>query len=262
MAFLEFGDVRQEARGHEREPVPSKLTGRDLRQFEMAFSVASATAAALRESLGEADEVVLVLDQERVPCERGNWNTAEAHGSGVAEFRVELTERETVEPEAVSLASMRLLPTRYAEDLNLDGKRTISITVVVSAEEEQALRVLLRDSDTIPVVRHGVSDAPLEMQAGAIVHSAEPDGLRKVRFHLFEPSDSRGPLALWAVIQGNVERELGAERHRTRLLVDTLVSKGVLTAEEAEAVGKPDDEAVADFLYSLSEVDDADDDWI
>lgn len=266
MTELEFGGERRSVAASVVDTVVSPLTGKTMREFTVEFRAAASEGQALRDAFGDAEEIVLVLGEERVACERGNWSTSERQGGGVLDFTARLDEQDDeIRPDSVAFAGHTLVPLSYEEELTAYGRRDIVLTAEVSEKEAREMwELFVGDRETLSVVRVGVSDEALDLEPGVFIHGKAADGVVRVRFALVGPEKDPKPvniLGLLPALLVNATRLLTAERGRSEALLDLLRDKGVLTGEEVAAIRERTGKDVPDARYGLSEVEDVDGNW-
>ena len=173
-----------------------------------------------------------------------------------ANDRVDMT------PTAVTLGDLTLHPTRYEESLDSDNKPRILMTVILDSNDTLRLRERLESNEPFEVTRHGVSDVPLVLCRDTALHSLNDDGTTKTRFALCSPSvGSSSPSGRLGPLT-NVMRLVIDERRRSNDLLRMLKEKGVLSEADVAALVAKNDEDGRKIKYAVSEVRDADADWL
>ena len=165
---------------------------------------------------------------------------------------------------SLTIGDLTMDPSRYEEDTSVFGKRSIVASVVLDEDDARRLRSLLATQKPLDVVRHGISEPPVVLTPGHMVHSRNEGGGIKTRFALVEPGQDDGlsRFEIFATTLGNAMDLLADERRRSNELLGLLVTKGVLSEDEAAGIAARDAASEADIRYALTEVADADDGWL
>jgi hypothetical protein len=226
------------------EPSPHK-TGRSLRRVSVAFNVLAdrsdeisrelASARGQGPPLSGADGLWRVL----------NSSYSYEQDDSTHRHRVELQEVE--EPPvagALEMLGLSVRTRKYEENPDVeDGILVVSALVYLEGEDDSRLEFAIRENRAttgyFPVVRTGVSDAPLDMRFGRCLWQAEGAG----RLHLLRLVDDKeadhepGP---WSRMHqpelGLALRKIAGLEDQLEALVKTLRDSGALDAHHEAAI--------------------------
>ncbi|HET8654146.1 MAG TPA: hypothetical protein VFL93_01335 [Longimicrobiaceae bacterium] len=163
-----------------------------------------------------------------------SWNSY-AESGGVHTYILLLREAEEISLEALLVGDLELHPYEYREAV-LGGGLALWAKAVGSETDLRRLRALFRERPAVPIVRHGVDEHPREMRLAAAEWSTWEDRV-KYRLVLVEGRIDEGEHSAFARVEReNSRAALGFYMNFADRLVDLMVSKGLVTRSEIDAV--------------------------
>lgn len=221
-----------------RSSEPSAHTGRDLVELHGWVTTADAEQSDwLTRTLRGIDEQS-VRAQDAAGEFAGKWQlswNSYAESAGLHTYTLILREHEELTLDTLLVAGEELRPYEYREEVLGDGI-TICAKMVGSDEDVARLRELLRAGGTFPVVRRGIQDQPREMWLGVGEWSPYEDQV-KVRLTLLEAGVRASDHPFLAQVEReNSQAALGFYMNFAERLVEHLVGRGILSAEEVETI--------------------------
>jgi hypothetical protein len=172
-------------------------------------------------------------------------------------FNVTLQEAENLEVDVLVLNGTEVVPRRYAEKTYGEG---IEVEALVHMEGEalDVVRTLITTSHYFPVVRKGISDAPVQMRFGMCGWSAEGAG-RLYHLILVDRRSDREDKNPSIVDHERLARRqtLIFRAELLERLLKRLVQKGVLTVGEVEELKREAQDAAPERAENLFSVPDA-----
>jgi hypothetical protein len=160
-------------------------------------------------------------------------------GSPIARFTWELREIEDLQVTEILLNGWSLTPYKYKEEL--DGDALIAEGRVELTPDEYERLLLL--PKYFSVVRRGIEDEPREMRFGRYLWSKSEDKY-KVQLYLVEKrfDDTRSGHGFLEPQSSNDADSIVYSAILLDRLMDSLIHKGVLSAQECEKLKNIDDE--------------------
>lgn len=218
-----------------RDLIVSRHTGRELEALEVTFPAGGDEDELIADLASEARQGRLSSAGERSK----QWSLEQSsysyrHERGPRWHTWHLRELETLAASSVVIDGIELRPERYHE--RMSGERlVIDLRAKVSTDDLERLQELWLEADTVSVTRVGVSEERKTMELGWGPWSEHEDGSAKIELKLSDPEDQdrRGLLEplLW-----NLLMAAGRTNVAQKGLLDLLVSKGVITQDEARAL--------------------------
>lgn len=191
----------------------------------------------------------------------GENSTSYSDSTPLTTFSWELLQIEELKIETLAVGELELRPYKYHEDFGYKDVLTIFARVELTEPEEEQLH---KQPVYFQVVRKGVNDVPREMRFGQMLWSKkEGDEKRRVQLILVDKAfDDDGPHRGFMEPQfGNVAATAAAVRTSVSALLDKLVTKGVLSDEEAALIRVVGKESIRKELWENDRVDDLDE-WL
>ena len=213
----------------------SRHTGRELGLLDVTFGSGHGEDELVASLAARAREGRLRSGQEGSRRWRLQSSSYSYGGPrGPRENRWRLEEVELLRPDHVTIDGLDLRPNRYDE--RFAGER-LEINLRTTLTQEQALHVqgLWIAGAPVTVTRSGISAETRSMELGWGPWSEAEGGSVKVELTLTDPGDSRLGRAFQPLIW-NLRMAAGGARVRHDLLMSLLLTKGVITAEEADAL--------------------------
>jgi hypothetical protein len=267
---LELAGIQVAATVEEAESFTSPHTGRELRRFQVTFVVDDeATNARVVEAL-QAQQAVTLHDgagqRASFTPSKNSWSFTD----GVSRYhhQVELTEQEHLQPNAVVVDGVELVPYAYEETIEHDGAIVIDLKAraVDPAHTELQAIITRRQADYpsyFPVVRKGLQETSRTMRFGKCTWSAH-DGEFKHNLFLVEDAydrDEPEPLLPLDYPEGRRGREMAAKALTlVTELLRVLEAKGALDADEVRQLTAAAERQVEGLSRELSRMDDIDSD--
>lgn len=160
-------------------------------------------------------------------------------------------------PGALVLDGVELQPTLY-EEWDYEGRLTMNVIAMVSAQDSEIIRKRLKDHSPFPVLRQGIDDGPAMMAFGACAFSKHPEGVKYSLF-LREEGGSIPPIRAYQFVEARRHDMIAYRAGFSEELATLLVEKGVITAGELERVKDRAVAGIADRMLDWQEVPDVDD---
>ncbi len=170
------------------------------------------------------------------------------------------------EIERLSIGSLDFVPYFYEENYGFeeDGPlRNCELKVKLSQERFTELMDLIStlasSGGYLPVIRHGISDDPIEMRIGPYLWSQDKEEI-KVAFALVSPiCDEKENMFYWnQPITMNTNIGLINQYETMEKLITTLQEKGILNKEDVLRISKNEKKNLQYRLQKHREVDDVD----
>lgn len=175
---------------------------------------------------------------------------------------IELEEMEELKVESLVLDELQFFPYSYHEEFSGDDL-IIEAKVLLSESQYTMLKELMKKKGYFPVVRHGISDETREMRFGVSLWSRHDDGIKHT-LHLVEKSyDEDGELrrGIFQPEMSIMQDFIACHDEIIQEMLTSLIRKGILESEEADALRKRASERVCDKKRDFYSVEDIDE-WI
>jgi hypothetical protein len=177
-------------------------------------------------------------------------------GSPITRFNWKLREVEDWQVTQLVLGDWGLTPYKYHEEF--DGDALIAqARVELTADEYEKLFAMPK---YFPVVRKGIDDEPREMRFGQLLWSQSGDKYRVELYLVEKKHDDTDRIRSFLEPQSsNDARRIVYSSIVLDRLIDSLVTKGILSAEEGEKMRNIDDERQVELeMAKRNRVDDLD----
>jgi hypothetical protein len=165
---------------------------------------------------------------------------------------------EDLMPTRLHISDLSVEPYTYEEEFE-GHALIITARVALSDEDGRRLKDLIAGRNYYPVVREGVNDEVREMRFGQVPWSQHGDTTKYLLTLVERPFDDEGPQpSLGEPQASNVERALASCVGIVDALLDTLVTRGILTGEERNEIRSKADTQTFEHRFGFSRVDDID----
>jgi len=152
-------------------------------------------------------------------------------------YELRIDEREVLQIEALVVDGMEMRPTRFEETVDSDGAVHIGAQVLVDDDTRDRLHELTVREGYFPVIRRGISDAPVEMRCGMCAWSQHDDGTKYLLALVDKRYDEprRSSANIVELYRQNRTNTLVFRAELLEELLLRLVDKGIFTDAEIEA---------------------------
>lgn len=237
--YLEFADrsVPVEIRGESTER--SKHTGAELRVITGRVRTSEEEMDEWFRNVVKSEGQQGVWSQRTPVQERWWWKVhlgTYSVSNGRYSYEVTMREPEDLQVDPLLLGDLELTPYEYSE--RFEGEfLMVDAKVLVSSEQRDRLEKMLDMGGYLPVVRKGISDEPKQMRFGMCSWSEHDEGTKYGLLLVDQRYDEgkRKPHIV-SVEQGNIRQSLAYQMALTSGMLDLLVSKQVISEEEATQV--------------------------
>jgi hypothetical protein len=222
----------------------SPVTGRPLATYEAQFMLPSHEAL----SSAQLSRCLLTLENGRVVRTSLTWSS---DLGDVVSYTVQMDEVEVMEPALVMIEGQELRPTRYSEVVDSDGCRTITLIAPCEMGTVRKFHKWAGDAVLRDVARPDLVEATAHVRIEDLVYAQEDTGTLMALRLTDRPSNDDG--VPWYASVGVGMRMAVAARARMKVLLQLLLSKGVIDQGEYDTIWAAEDEFGQSFLL-LSEV--------
>jgi len=174
---------------------------------------------------------------------------------------IEIEEVEELKVEKLMLNDLVLCPYFYEEEFDCDDL-SIKARVLVTAEQDERIRSMMRDQDYLSVVRVGLCDQPREMRfSKTVLWSQHRDGIKYEIILVDRSYDERDrPLArLFQPQMSRMQEMVATQAEIIEEMMAILKDRGLLSGEEVERLkSRAEFKAIdrAREFYRVKDIDD------
>lgn len=233
--LFNFGGKQINFKVSQNPPIISKHSNQPLEQLTLIASVAQQLSEEYSRCIATAkEEGVTSIDENGNVLKRWtvrNHSQRSNSDALIHQFSIEVAENEVLNPSSLQIGELNLHPYMYKEYFSGD-KLHIEARVVLTEEQHSLFQSLMKPFDSIPVVRHGISEESRQMFLSNGYWSSDGNEI-KSEVYLVDPSE---PSINASVPPLQFVHQMGDQIALTQALVDgvlkALATKGVLTDEE------------------------------
>jgi hypothetical protein len=235
----------------------SPHTNRPLKWMEVSFRVSGDDVF---EGTREISEVTTISDDgDEIAWYATELAHSYSQGNPYHDLTWQLSEKEVLAIETLVLADFELEPYRYKEEISQDCLYVSALVKLTSDEFEKLVAIYFGDI-YFPVIRRGINESPNEMRFGKIIWSRN-EGAIKFRIYLVDKkhdNQESSHLGLLEPDSANTKDMLATTIEEFNALLRTLEDKGVLTADEINAVKTVSGEKYNSRILEFARVNDVD----
>lgn len=178
----------------------------------------------------KTDDVISVDDNGKIEKQWkiGNTSWHYREGNPVYHHTLELTEVEQLNPSSFTLDDMTLQPYEYKEHF-VDDILGIDAKVVLTEVQHLRVKAMQRSKDLFPVIRHGISETPIQMELGLCYWSQHDNSYK---YHLSLRGQGKGEKSIALTLafrwMRNLRNQVADNTATVDVLLGTLRNKGIL----------------------------------
>jgi hypothetical protein len=261
--ILIFGDLKVRVQMTNEGHITSKHTGKTLAVLQVTTTVRGKEAndnflklieKAKEDNISSLDETGNLSKNWKV--KNTSWSYRD--GDSIYNHTLELEEVEELKLDYLDVSGLVIKPYDYQEKIDTDGI-SIESKAILSEEQHNQLKAMLKTGDSLSVVRYGINETPIEMHFGAANWSKYENNF-KHEILLIEDTMDKSSNKLAAAFQWVRSMRNFVAEHQIIIdgLLTVLVAKNIITSEEVEKIRIDALDQSWNVRYEFFKVDDID----